>query len=127
MRNNSKIVLCLLFATLLTSAVVYAASVSTYTQTISWTKENQSFSINNPTTVDYGIIDLGTPEVHTETYTVTNTGNSAINVEPTVTVTGATYSWDKTTALIPVTGSTTFTLTLTITDSGSCTVTFHIL
>jgi hypothetical protein len=102
---------------------MFASASSTWSQQITWTKSNASFSGPfNPSTVSYGVVDNGT--VKTETYVVTNNGNVAITVVASATATGATVAWDKTTATIAVGASATFTLTLTITGDGSCTVNF---
>jgi hypothetical protein len=118
----------ILFGTLtilaILSGCMVAAALTTYTQTITWNYQtvNESFTVSNPTTVDYGTLLGATTK--TETYTITNNGNVAITVNAAATPVGASALWDKTSAPIAVGASTTFTLTLHITGAGSCSVSF---
>ena len=100
--------------------VVVAAYV--WNQSVSWTVENESFSVDQATTLDLGVVPVG--YVATETYTIQNTGNVQITVLASHSFTGATVSWDKTSATLAVGASTTFTATITVTGAGSGTVTF---
>ena len=120
MNSKLKWITIIAIATVLGVGLVYAAT--SFTQQISWTPE-PSFSVSNPTTLNYGVLAL--PTTKTEIYTVTNTGTVPVTVTASAISTGASTSWDKTTATIPVSASTTFTLTLAITDIGSCQVTIQ--
>jgi len=109
---------------ILLSATVIAATNWSGTRT--YTKPAKSFTVDKPTTLDYGITDTAT-----ETFTVTNTGNQPITITATALASppsSASTTWDKTSATIPAgpTGNTaTFTLTLTISASGSISVSFN--
>lgn len=119
-RKRTLASLCII-AVLVGAGVTYAAV--SWSQIINWDYPTvKSFSVSNPTTVNYGTLAGDTTK--TEVYTITNDGNVPVTVNAAATATGASVSWDKTTDTIPVAGTTTFTLTLTITGAGSCTVTF---
>ena len=75
MKTLGKILLAVMFATLLTSSIVYGAT--TWSQTISWTYTNSSFQVDNTETgspLNLGIVN-GT---QTKIYTVNNTVNVPI-------------------------------------------------
>lgn len=113
------VALALAIITLSAIAIVYAALP--YIQTINWTIASEGFTVDKPTTLNFGVITP--PYTTSETYTVTNTGNVPITVTASFSGTGATATWDKTSATIPVSASTTFTATFTVTAAGSGTVT----
>jgi ABC-type oligopeptide transport system substrate-binding subunit len=108
-----------------TIALIAVASLSiviaatTWSGTRTYTKPVASFSVDKPTTLDYGTVNN-----FVETFTVTNTGNTATTIAASATGTGATYSWDKISAYLVAGASTTFTLTTTVESSGTTTVTF---
>jgi dienelactone hydrolase len=108
-----------------TIALIVIASLSIVVAAVTWsgtrtyTKPAASFTVDKPTTLDYGIVDS-----FVEVFTVTNTGNTAITITASATGSGATYGWDKTSAVIQPQGSTTFTLTTTVISSGTTTVHF---
>jgi len=101
-----------------------AIAITSWTQNISWTIEDTNFTVTGSSqTLNFGIVQIG--DNQTETYTVTNNGNVAISVTASTSGSGFTVSWlgSINTATIPVSGSTTFTATFTITGAGSCMVT----
>jgi hypothetical protein len=114
--NTRVILLVALIASLVIGIVAAAGSL---TQNITYTKPSKSISWSEPSTLDYGVGDT-----LSHTYTVVNDGNVAATVTPSATATGATCTWDKTSATISPGGSETFKLTLTVTASGTGTVTF---
>jgi hypothetical protein len=108
---------------ILSAATVIA--VTSWSGTRTYTKPAKSFTVDKATTLDYGIVDTAT-----ETFTVTNTGNQPITITPSASVSptgSATATWNTPSAVIPAgpTGNTaTFTLSLTITASGSVSISF---
>lgn len=126
---NAKIIGALIVLALLGCVGLGLAAYTAWTQNVSWTYENQnhSFVVDGSTTWNMGILVAGSTDlVQTKTYTVTNDGNVPITVAASASFTGATYSWDKTSATIPVDGSAQFTLTVTVTGAGSGTVSFNL-
>lgn len=121
MNKTIKWVLIIVLALGLGVGISYAAT--NYAQNIKWEPSNPEFTVDQPTSLDYGIIEL--PATKTEVYTVTNTGNVEITVTAAATPTGATTSWNATTATIPVGESRAFKLTLDIWGVGSCVVTIE--
>jgi hypothetical protein len=124
-KKKTLVILCIVA---LAATIGLTTAITTWSQTITWSYSstppaNPSFTISNSTTLDLGaILDSATK---TATYTITNNGNVPITVNATATPTGAVIpTWDKTSALIAVGASKTFTLTLVITGIGSCTVNF---
>jgi hypothetical protein len=96
-----------------------AVAISSWSGTRTYTKPTSSFTVDKPVSLDYGTVDSAL-----ETFTVTNTGNVALTITASATGSGATYGWDKTSAIIQPQATAIFTLTLTVTASGSTTVTF---
>jgi len=99
------------------TAIVIAATVWSGTRT--YTKPEQAFTVDKPTSLDYGVGNS-----FTEVFTITNTGNTAITITASATGTGASFGWDKTSATIQSAATVTFTLTTTVTVSGTSTVLF---
>lgn len=127
----------LLYATLALIVVVSSLTVAfglteTWTHTISWETTNKSFTVYHDSTleeewasgesIELGTLDVGDTVV--QNYYVKNTGNMAITVTASAVTSVATVEWDPESATIPVGLSKTFTLILTITGPGSCTVSF---
>jgi hypothetical protein len=106
----------------------FGLAVSAYTnwsQNINYTIATKTFTIDRTDlTLNYGVVESGT--VKTETYIATNTGNIAINITASCTVSGASVSWNQATQQIVAGAQATYILTLTITGDGSATVFFNI-
>lgn len=110
----------------LVAGASFAYAASPLIRSISWTYQEPaviSISVSPETNIDLGTIEG--PTTKTQTFTVTNTGNVPCNVAVSATVTGAvTFSFDKATATIPVSGTAMFTITLEISGVGTCNVAF---
>jgi len=104
-----------------------ALAVTHWAQTIGWNMQNESFTVSGAnTSVDLGIVAVGTQ--HVETYTVTNNGNTAITVQVSTTGSGFTASWNATSATLNSNGDKAgFELTLTVNGAGSCTVSIDLV
>lgn len=124
LKKKTLVVLCM-FGML--ASLVGTMAATQFLQTIQWNfiEENKSFTVSGETSLNYG--DIIGPTVKTEVYTVTNTGNVPLTVNSqTIIVGSASAVWDKASAVIGVGESTIFTLTLSITGAGSCTVKFEV-
>jgi hypothetical protein len=121
LKKKTLVILCAI-ALIATITTVLAASY--YTQTITWTKGTTTIAVTNSNAKDLGVLDLTSPYIETRTYTVANTGTLAATVYAHTSGANFTASWSKLSAIIAPATTTTFVLTLTITDTGSCTVTF---
>jgi hypothetical protein len=120
-KKKSLAILCIItFA----STIGLVLGATYYTQTITWTKGTATITATNSDTTALGVLDLTTPHTETRTYTITNTGTLSGTVYPHTSGTGFSASWNKPSAVVAAGGTTTFILSLTITDAGSCTVTF---
>jgi hypothetical protein len=120
MESKLKIAVVILVVALATAGVAFA--VTHWSQTISWSTENESFTVTGAsTTVNLNVVSIGSQ--HTETYTVTNNGNTAVDVQVSTAGSGYTESWNATSTTLASYGdSAGFELTLTINGEGSCTV-----
>jgi len=104
----------------LISFTAVSAAIS-YASTLNFTVKEYSFTVDLPTTIDLGLVEANSTT--TRTWTVTNTGNTAINVTASASTTsGAQLSWDKTSAEIPAGWAATYVLTITFPASGSGTI-----
>jgi hypothetical protein len=124
----TKKTLVLICAVALIASIGLTTALNSYTQTFSWSKAATiSFAVANSDVLDYGELDLSTPVTQSRSYVVTNDGSVPVTVTAQATVTpsaSASVSWDKTSATLEPGASTTFVLTLVISDAGSCTVDF---
>ena len=115
----------ILIGVLVAIVAVVAWGVSTFTQTIGWNYQatNASFTITNPSTLDYGTIIGETIKI--ENYTVTNNGNVPLNITASAIPIGSvTATWNQTTVTnLAIGASTTFQLTLQITGTGGVSIT----
>ena len=118
----NKIWIIMLGALGIFGGVVAGAAFSSWNQSITWAPSIEEITVNQPTTLDYGILVL--PLTKVEVYNVTNTGNVAVTVTASASATGATPTWNMTSATINPNTSKYFQLTLIINAAGSATVTF---
>jgi ABC-type oligopeptide transport system substrate-binding subunit len=117
MNSKLKAAIIIIAVSSLFIGVVAAASIWTGTRT--HTQTSSVFTVNKPTSLDYGIADSAV-----EVFTVTNTGNQPLTITASASGTGGTYVWDKTSATLAAGAFTTFQLTSTFTASGTTTITF---
>jgi hypothetical protein len=102
---------------------VYAAT--SYLGSIGWTIKTEEFTVDQPTSINLGLIDLG--EQPPITYTVTNTGNVPLTVAAFDDGDGYWAEWNSMLETIQPQESAAFTLTLTVTTAGHCDVNFQVV
>jgi ABC-type oligopeptide transport system substrate-binding subunit len=116
---NTKLKAAIIIVLIASLFIGLVAAASIWTGTRTHTQPVSSFTVNKPTSLDYGITDSSV-----EVFTVTNTGNEPLTITASASGAGGSYSWDKTSATLAAGAATTFQLTSTFTASGTTTVTF---
>ncbi|MFA5365939.1 MAG: hypothetical protein WC325_12220 [Candidatus Bathyarchaeia archaeon] len=134
--NVTKKALVLVCVVSLIASSSLVLALSSWTHTYSWNKTVSSFNVylDSACTQEFAsggttsITDFSQPYV--QTFYIKNTGNTAITVQASATVTGASHAWSPSSSTGSVAVGAVASLQLTISNfadgAGSCVVSFSL-